>query len=1076
MARRGDRSNIIGKRRANVICGYGFAYDIRRKHNYKYNCGGIFKVDKILDQFKNPDSEYRTAPFWSWNGDMSADEIEFQMKEFKSHGIGGGFAHPRVGMITEYLSEDYFKAWRSALEVARREDMKLYMYDENAWPSGFAGGIVAETDPSTIGSLAKYEIIAADHEKIDREILFAAEYKGDALGKTLTDIPQSEWSAAASSGQIFVLYRIMPNEDRDCDWTGGHPYTDVTNPKTIELFLKCTYDEHFKRFGDDFGSLVPAVFSDEANINSEGTKTVPFTEHVEKKFYELNGYHLRKNLPAIFKNIEGDFDRPAEKVRYDYFYTLHELWINSFVKPIAEWCEKHNIAWTGHEVEHQWPQSHGGRISVTEQTTYEFRQWPGLDLLLCDHLRNEPTNFDKFEMMEVRSSANQFGHKRTLCEAYGAGGYHSTLDDYKRLGDYLMVNGINFICQHLSLYSYAGSRKRDCPQSFDYRQPWWNEYTTLADYFARLGYITSSGKMEQRILLVNASTTGYLTPPEEAIGMVDHITDPKAIKNPDMSDFLEIVSRLADEQWDFDIGDEYSMERHAKCDGKKLVFGKQTYDIVIVSRNMLNLRRETANILLDFIKNGGTVLVTGNSGETEGGYAGEYISGLTAQPESELLTSKWQYVGSPDDLMRRLSSELNCYVSSSRAFPTGFAHIRRALPDGRTAYFFVNHAMETYKADITLCGKSCEEWDLFTGETHTVDFKHENGKISFPLSLERCESILIIVNNEDGVSAKSRPDYTKTIDLELVDITRESSNILTLDHPSLTIDGETYPPVFFLQCTDNLFRHRGFEKDPWSVIQPKTDFMDRNAEYKDGSGFSVDYTFYKRPGFKPSSVVAVIERPTLMKFKINGCPIEWNGEKDILDPDTGVFDITSKLVDGENVITLYTDRFNVLDEIEDVYLRGSFSVIRENNRFVMAEEKPLGYGNWLDYGIPFYSGAVVYKYKTVLENDVTAAEIRLPSCYEATAVSLTINGKYVGLIGRNGGRKLAFGDLLKAGENTVEIRVAGSLRNQLGPHLGYNIYIPYDWSFYKKDHVATADEYEFSNYGLTGTPVIKAAE
>lgn len=1033
-------------------------------------------MDKILNEFKAPSSEYRTAPFWSWNGDMSAKELEFQMKEFKSHGIGGGFAHPRVGMITEYLSDDYFKAWRDTLEVARREDMKLYMYDENAWPSGFAGGIVAETDPSTIGSLAKYEIISADHEIIDREILFAAEHKGDSLGNILTDVPQSEWSASTPSGKIFVLYRIMPDEGKDNAWTGGHPYTDVTNPKTIEIFLKCTYDEYYKRFGEDFGSLVPAVFSDEANIHSEGTKTIPFTDHVEKKFYELNGYQLRKNLPAIFKNIEGDFDYPAEKIRYDYFYTLHELWIGSFIKPIAEWCEKHNIAWTGHEVEHQWPQSHGGRISVSEQTTYEFRQWPGLDLLLCDHLRDTPTNFDKYEMMEVRSAANQFGHKRTLCEAYGAGGYHSTLDDYKRLGDYLMVNGINFICQHLSLYSYIGSRKRDCPQSFDYRQPWWNEYTTLADYFARLGYITSSGKMEQRILLVNSSTTGYLTPPEEAIGMVDHITDPKAVKNPDMSDFLEIVSHLADGQWDFDIGDEYSMERHAKADGKKLVFGKQTYDIVIISRNMLNLRRETANILLNFIKNGGTVLVTGSKDDTLGGFAGEYISGLKGQPESELLTSSWNYVGTPENLMSELSARLECYVSSDKPFTTGFAHIRRALPDGRRAYFFVNHAMQTYTASITLRGSSCEEWDLFTGETRTMEFECSDGSITFPLSLERCESLLVIVKDEVGVSAKAIPALTKNIDLELVSIDRESGNILTLDHPALTVDGESYPPVFFLQCTDNLFRHRGFAKSPWTNIQPKTDFMDRNADYKDGSGFSVNYTFYKRAGFKPSSVSAIMEQPKLMSFKINGQPIAWDNTKDILDPDTGVFDITDKLVDGENTITLYTDRFNVLDEIEDVYLRGDFSVIRENGRFVMAEEKPLGYGNWLDYGIPFYSGAVIYKYRAVLDDDTSAAEIRLPSCYEATAVSLKINGEYVGMIGRNGGRKLAFGSLLRKGENTLEIRVAGSLRNQLGPHLGYNIYIPYDWSFYTRDHVATADEYDFSNYGLTGAPVIKAAE
>ena len=103
-------------------------------------------MTEMKKEFKNPSSKYRSAPFWSWNGVMNKEELQFQLRDFKAHGIGGAFAHPRVGMVTEYLSDDFFRAFGDCLDCVKAEDMKLYMYDENAWPSGFAGGKTARVD------------------------------------------------------------------------------------------------------------------------------------------------------------------------------------------------------------------------------------------------------------------------------------------------------------------------------------------------------------------------------------------------------------------------------------------------------------------------------------------------------------------------------------------------------------------------------------------------------------------------------------------------------------------------------------------------------------------------------------------------------------------------------------------------------------------------------------------------------------------------------------------------------------------------------------------------------------------
>ena len=1018
-------------------------------------------ADKIREMFENPSSEYRTAPFWSWNGVMEEKEISFHMKDMKAHGMGGAFAHPRIGMITEYLSGEFFAAWRAALECARSEGMKLYMYDENAWPSGFAGGKTVREDASTVGELAEYKIMKADAPEVGGKVFFAAEYLGDKLGREVTDLPAEQWKDELPGKEVLAVYSVRP---KDSAWTAGYPYPDVTNPRTVEIFLRNTYEEYAKRFGADFGDLIPAVFSDEANIHSEGLNTLPFAPHIRETFERMHGYPLMRNLPAVFLNLEGGFDRPAEKVRYDYFTTLHEVWIENFVKPIASWCDEHGIAWTGHDVEHQWPQAHHGRISVSEQTTYEFRQWPALDLLMCEDLRHTPTNYEKFQMYEIRSAANQFGKKRTLCEAYGAGGYDSTLEDYKRLSDFLLVNGINFICQHLSLYSYLGARKRDCPQSFDYRQPWWNEYTEQADYLARASFMTAQGAMKQRLLLLNPSTTGYLVPPEEAEGTIDHAATIDRIKNPDMRDFLRIVDLLADGQWDFDVGDEYSLERNARIEDGRMMVGLQAYETVLVSRNMRNMRSATVRLLEEFIRAGGNVLVTGEPAE--------YIEGSRDAEKTECIRALWTKFSSPEDLMAAVAGLHEAVMSADVPFPTGFASMRRILPDGRVMWFMVNHAMEPFEATLTVAGECAAEWDLFTGRTMNLNCQAKDGKISFPVSLSRCESLCIVVGDRAEEKRKAVPNAEKQ--LNPVGIRRETMNTFTLDHVSLEADGTVYPPRYFIETGNNLFSLRGFDGNPWkSTTQPGTAYMDKNAEYGEGSGFKAHYAFIVRD--VPEICRAVVERPEVMHVSVNGHEVAWSGEQGFLDHGTGVYDVARFLKTGENVITLWVDRFDVLCEIEAIFLQGVFSVEVEDNRFVMTKEMPVSMGSWLDMGMTFYPGAMIYRYETELDGVPEAAEIELGKV-ECTAASVTVNGEYACMIGRNGGSRAEIGGWLKQGKNVVEVRVCGSYRNLMGPYLNNRSTEPYEWRYFIHGREAGADEYMLCPYGLYEHPRLRVTE
>ena len=110
----------------------------------------LYEKNKALELsdelFQTPTREYRGTPFWSWNCELDEKELLRQIEELKEMGFGGFHMHCRAGMSTEYLSGEFMKLIRSCVKKAKKEDMLAWLYDEDRWPSGFAGGIVTRDE------------------------------------------------------------------------------------------------------------------------------------------------------------------------------------------------------------------------------------------------------------------------------------------------------------------------------------------------------------------------------------------------------------------------------------------------------------------------------------------------------------------------------------------------------------------------------------------------------------------------------------------------------------------------------------------------------------------------------------------------------------------------------------------------------------------------------------------------------------------------------------------------------------------------------------------------------------------
>ena len=52
--------------------------------------------------------------------------------------------HSRTGLETECLGEEWFELINACADEAEAQGLEAWLYDEDRWPSGLAGGIVSQ--------------------------------------------------------------------------------------------------------------------------------------------------------------------------------------------------------------------------------------------------------------------------------------------------------------------------------------------------------------------------------------------------------------------------------------------------------------------------------------------------------------------------------------------------------------------------------------------------------------------------------------------------------------------------------------------------------------------------------------------------------------------------------------------------------------------------------------------------------------------------------------------------------------------------------------------------------------------
>ncbi len=895
---------------------------------------------------------------------------------------------------------------QACVEQAKEDGTLAWLYDEDRWPSGAAGGLVT-CDKDNGGKGISIHI--TNEKVIEGEILYTYAVKTDNIGMlSFRLLDESDKNSAEKYLHVRLDY-LPPME-----WFNNTPPADNINKDTVKRFIETSYEPYRAKFGDEFGKAIPGIFTDEPNIASstsdygDDAVRLAYTYEFEEFFKEKRGYEFTDIIPALF--MEHPLSR---KAKHDWFRTIAEMFAENFSKQIYNWCDENNLLFTGHWLAENRMGSYI-LLSGSVLLNYMYQHIPGIDML-----RDQTVEF--MTIKGCTSVANQLGRKRTLSETYGVSGWQFSFEGQKWIGDYQYIQGINLRCQHLTWYSMKGCRKRDYPPVFNYQTPWWKYNNIVEDYFARIGALTSKGNPIINTLVIHPVATAWINadikPGDRRLNRMQEQTDSLGYL---LNDYTK---DLMSNHISFDYGDEDIMARIGGSGYGKITVGDMEYDSVVIPPGTETLYKSTVELLESFMNSGGRVI------DQSGG-----IKFIEGEPSSDIyrLYSNDNFVSSADinETVKHLDKKVSIRLSHGQEAKNIFSMVRD-MGEAIMLFMINNDQNSSYAANVILNGTgSLEEWDPLTGEVEKYPYEAVEGQVKFRCEFGPTDSKIFMLQKTGehiSVDVPEEKSYEFNTGLGTIcDFERTSDNVMVLDMCRFNYNGigwteedEVWLHQQRLRETLGMIpiaQNRGLQRYKWTGI----------PHVNDGKELQVSFDFVVND--VPETTFLVIEDASDYTVYVNGEKISSEPKGWFVDKCMGRLDMP-KLKKGINNITLELPYMSST-ELENIFIIGDFGV--SVDRKIITEPAKLAIGDWGVQGYFHYHAGMKYKYRLVKSPELGNDIILDLGKYSDVVTIVRINGHET-IIPWKAKNRVRIGHMLADGNNDIEIEVMGAPRNMFGP-------------------------------------------
>lgn len=1011
--------------------------------------------------------KFGLKPFWFWNGDMDDDCIVRQIDEMKEKGLGGFFIHPRQGLKIPYLSEKWFGKVGIAIERAKKVGLEVWLYDEYPYPSGIAAGEVTAGHPEYEARILKPYITTVQgpstlememefgkvlgavacpvknnyllwEKRIDigdyigiiyRDEIFLhgglsrynnkRYFTGDPAKKLIWPVPSGTWKVF-----VFIECRV-----RHFKYFGT--FIDPLNRDAIARFINLTHEQYKKHFGSEFGKTIKGIFTDET---APFGNDLPWSPLLPELFLKKNGYDITGNLPALFDNIGPGTD----KIRYDYWNTAVEAFIESYDKQIHEWCIKNNLLYAGEK-------------DILRSSHIQHMDIPGID---AGHDKTgaepgiAPPRYRSNGKL-LSSGCHFYEKERCLCECFHSTGWGMTIQDMKWMLDWLVYEGIDMFVPHGFFYTTDGLKKHDAPPSQFFQMPWWKHMDTMSGYIVSLADTLSKAERKVDALVLDPVTSTWT-----AMGEKQHLRD--KIRN----DFSKLQKALISSQLDYYIIDPQLLARGI-ADSNGITVKDETYRVLVIPP-ALNIEKDAWKVIKEYMEKGGVTVFTGCLPiEAIDGYDGaknfldqffgtdsaDIYRNYAENKETKPFRAKNTYfVPAADDVPGIVAENTDgCIrILCDRNHRKNILAARFSKNE-ENIYFLVNTSAESFECDIVLPDVNGNDFCILTpgpGKTgRRIKASCKNGKPVVSLSFKPFESLLITDGENTGFTEAKTPAGKIVIGAEDEwDIRLTRKNALRLGKWALDIfiplkggrtltyssDTEVDSKPMIQQIADGNVPVRVELKTVEFGCRQEIALPEMTAVYT--SKFIMDNVYAAWLVMEPGSIdgkwYAVINGEKIT-------PDEFTKMEFYLETNLAA-DISGLLRKGENTIKVYTENQPQTGGLANpLYLFGDFGVYRDNNG-IWHINGLTGKGrlNWrCECGFPFYAGEISYsrEIEIVDHRDDEVYEFAISDNKFQDSVTMTINGHDMGTRCWSPYVWHVDGKFLNPGKNVITLQVSTTL-------------------------------------------------
>lgn len=320
-----------------------------------------------------------------------SDCIRARLAELKEKGFGGvvtNVAHKNYLQDTEE-----FELMAEKVKACKELGMRMWLYDEDGWPSGSAMTLTVDANPlcqaracaMVVNILKPGEAMNLSLPKGHLRLLQAVAYLMDGdvptdeellsvCGRCCT-LPVSFTNTTDQNMLCLSFFERYAFEGTQAQNNGYacRRYIDVTDPEAVGLFIENTYKPYTKYLrnyyakcigdtGED--AVIEAIFTDEPSfmgvyindglplgdiLHKPDTEMdlypiVNWGRHVSSRFAQAYGYSIEDELTALFLGHSEHFC----SVREDFYKLMSELYEDAYFKQLSEYCASVGLNFSGH--------------------------------------------------------------------------------------------------------------------------------------------------------------------------------------------------------------------------------------------------------------------------------------------------------------------------------------------------------------------------------------------------------------------------------------------------------------------------------------------------------------------------------------------------------------------------------------------------------------------------------------------------------------------------------------------------------------------------------------------------------